>query len=70
LLLIAGEVETLPRVEQANLEEERKQQAVERRITRRQAREGVVANTRQMTDEDKSLRAIRRRPADRGPYLS
>lgn len=71
-----GEVESAPHQldddePPADLEAQRQEQKIERRITRRVAKEGVPLNRAPPpTDEEKSLRAIRRRPRDRGPYLS
>ena len=52
-------------------EEERKEQQIEKRVTRRMAKEGVEKNTKSMTDEEKTERAIRgRKPVNRPFMLS
>lgn len=41
-----------------------------RRVAKRINKEGIKANLHEPTDEERSQRAIRRRPRDMGPYLS
>ena len=69
LQLVTGSVETAPDIDEPpDLEERKEAQVIERRITRRMSKEGIEANTESMTDEQKSLRAIRRRPVNR-PFM-
>jgi hypothetical protein len=71
LLKVAGDVETAPLpAEPDDLEERKEDQVVDRRVSRRVRFEGVDRNDAPPpTDEERSLRAVRRRPADRGFYL-
>lgn len=73
-LQVVREVQHLPVAAPAAvaaLAEEAKEEEVDRRVTRRIGLEGIPRNDRPgLTDEERSLRAIRRRPVDRGPYLS
>jgi len=49
--------------------EEQKVEKIERRVTKRMEK-GVKSNTHIMTDEEKTERALRRRPRDMGAYYS
>ena len=70
LQLVTGSVETAPNIDEPpDLEERKQAQVIERRITRRMAKEGIEANIAPPpTDDEKSLRAIRRKPVNR-PFM-
>lgn len=71
LQLISGSVETAPNIEEPpDLEERKETQAVERRITRRMAKEGVERNVHEPTDEERTARVLRRKPVNRPFMLS
>ena len=63
-------VQQLPTIteEEKMNEEQVQEQKIERRIKKVFNKEGVEKNIHQRTDEEKSERAIRRKPRDIGPY--